>query len=235
MLAICQASGGLTMSASADPASGPGLLPGLPGPRTLDGTLILDETHGRFGPLRLGMTMEAAEKAMPQANYWITLHQGQDLEYCSQPETNSCGGSIRLRIYSACAYLDAPQSCLAPGAIGLVVDIALEANTNPRPGSEDQGAVTLRGIGLGSPQASILHNYIVTQRAPYECIAQETPMTATYVAVAGKNTIVPADPVWGQIKTFAQPTVLSSQPPWGPSQLTTMGPSPTTVRMISWG
>src|SRR4051812_4302452 len=140
MLAICLASGGLTTSASADPASGPGLLSGLPGPRTGDGKLILDETDGSFGPLRLGITMQAARKAMPQANYWTTLNKGKDLEYCSQPETNSCGGSIRLRIYSACAYVDAPPSCRAPGAIGLVAGIALDATTSPGSGSEDQGA-----------------------------------------------------------------------------------------------
>ena len=132
------------------------LLPHLHGARTPSGDLVIDEVRGRFGGLYLGMSVTAAKKKMPAANYWSSLHAGQDLSYCNRPERNNCDGAVYLGIFGACEIgINQTTACDSADAAGPVAEIDLSANGNPLRNREGHEAVTLRGIRLPGKRAPL--------------------------------------------------------------------------------
>ncbi len=169
-----------------------GLLSKLSGARTHSGTLLLDENAGRFGRLRLGMSLAQARKVMPSSNYWGDFAPGESLEYCSHPAGNRCGGPVYLGIWSSCGIdIDtAGAACYAPNVTGPVVEIDLGAIGYPR-SVESHDAVTLRGIRLGSPTRQVVSRYHIVGRSPTSnCNGAPVVPGRTLIAFAKKNTIL---------------------------------------------
>jgi len=179
------------VSGSSANASGPeALLSRLHGTRTRSGDLVIDELHGRFGKLYLGMSISATRKVMPAGNMLSSLLPGEDITYCSRPDGNDCDGAVVVRIIGACeAGIDSTSSCAQQSSAGPVVEIVLGAVADPRQTTESQEAVTLRGIRLGASGGEIARKYNVTEVGAGTCAGGAPPPGATYVAVVGENTL----------------------------------------------
>lgn len=183
MLLIATAVGcGAAAKGAAPPT---GLLDQIKGPRTQAGALIINERTGRIGALRLGMSFAAMRKMLPARYYWGAMVPGTDASYCSRPRGNTCSG-IALDLTSGCTT--PPTVPCFPNGHGPVYEIDLSAAMNPANAPEAAGAVTLRGIRLGTPVRKLLGAYVFTEVGGTTC-AGETPAPAkNYITVNGQTT-----------------------------------------------
>lgn len=169
------------------------LVQSLSGPRNASGDLIIDEAHGRFGPLRLGMSLAAAKKALPAADYWFSSYPGGDAWYCDNLRHNRCrnGAGIQLWIVGACevSFGREPDACLDPRANAPGPVSAIDFRGGEPPSRESRAVVTLRGIRLGSPATSIQRKYRISEEARPCGQAVPTIAGTTYVILAGSITL----------------------------------------------
>ena len=168
------------------------LFPKLAGTRTPTGELIIDESRGRFAGLRLGMSMAAAEKTLPHANFSSSFHPAEDASYCSAPASGgNCGSGVILDIFDGCEIgLENAASCFTANPFGPLTEIDILSQGNPLGNRESQQAVTLRGISLGSPAVAVAREYRFTDKTTGLCNndgGARFPGT-TYTILSGKNT-----------------------------------------------
>ena len=164
----------------------------LPGIRTATGAVLLDELHGRFAGIRLGMPMQKVEQILPRAYKSYSLVTGQDLSYCDTPTRRSCGGYLYISILSSCEDSTSRSfECSLTGKRGRVAEIALYAQGDPARDPGLKKIVTDRGITLGSPIATVLQRYKVGLRTHKACgdVRDLGPQSTTLLIHAGSNTL----------------------------------------------
>lgn len=173
----CVACGGPTHADSR------GLFAAMPGPRASSGALRVDEVAGRFGPLRFGMPLGSAKKAMPSVDAWGFLHQGEDLLYCGDKHGNDCDGAI-VKVTGSCEA----TSCVEGGP-GPVAEIEVVGTGDFVRVTGRNQVQTDRGIRLGAPASEVRRRYKIAQVGSGLCVFSDALPAVTYVALTGANTV----------------------------------------------
>jgi hypothetical protein len=148
--------------------------------------VLINETVGTVGGIRLGESLASVRKLVPARFYWSALDaSGQDAIYCSLPSGDSCNG-VMLHIFDRCGL----AFCINGSTHG-VAEISLQVIGDPDAYAPSRAAETLKGIHIGSPARSVLKAYKITDVGPNVCAsAGSAPDPGrTFVTVTKANTL----------------------------------------------